>query len=75
MRTDIGVGVNAVVNVDQQNALTIHLQAHHFTAPEVCDFSDLLKPHYFDPESTSNRSNASNPACATVIAGSMILSW
>jgi hypothetical protein len=72
--TDIGVGVNVVINVDQQNGLTIHLKTQHFAAPEVLYFGDLLKRHHFYPESTSNRSNAWNPACATVIVKSIVLS-
>src|SRR5580693_9945642 len=74
MRTAIGVGVNMVINVNQQNTLTIHLEADHFTAPEVFYFGDLLKRHHFYPESTSNRSKACNPACATVIVKSIVLS-
>jgi hypothetical protein len=46
VRTHIGIGANAVINVDQQNMLTIHLEADHFTAPEVFYFGNLLKAHH-----------------------------
>jgi hypothetical protein len=31
----VRIGIDVVTNVDQQNAIPIHIQSHHFTAPKV----------------------------------------
>jgi hypothetical protein len=33
--TRVGIGIDAIINVDQQNMVSTHVQAHHFTAPKV----------------------------------------
>jgi hypothetical protein len=33
--TRVGIGIDVVINIDQQYAVPAHLQAHHFAAPKV----------------------------------------
>jgi hypothetical protein len=33
--TLIGIGIDVVINVDQQNGVPTHIQAQHFAAPKV----------------------------------------
>jgi hypothetical protein len=33
--TLVGIRINVVINIDEQNAVPSHVQAHHFAAPKV----------------------------------------
>jgi hypothetical protein len=45
VRASISIGINVIVNVDEQNVLPAYLPAYHFTAPEFFQCCDLLKAH------------------------------
>jgi hypothetical protein len=34
VRTSISIGVDVVINVDQQNAVATHVESQHFAAPQ-----------------------------------------
>jgi hypothetical protein len=33
--TRVSIGMDVIINVDQQNALAAYVEAHHFAAPKV----------------------------------------